>query len=202
MTVFLAIDTASSRVALALAGEGRILRACEQEAGADHSRQLLPMIDALLAGDRPALAGVAVVTGPGSYAGLRVGVATAQGLALARALPLRGLPTLDAVAAAVGPGDYTAIHPAGRGEYAALAFRDSRPVGSLRALKRDELADHQTVGEGAGAFGGREVAPAERCRAALLALLPAFAAPGSDELEPLYLHEPPITLPRRAARPA
>ncbi|MCC6380858.1 MAG: tRNA (adenosine(37)-N6)-threonylcarbamoyltransferase complex dimerization subunit type 1 TsaB [Dehalococcoidia bacterium] len=159
------------------------------------------MIDELLAGDRAVLAGVAVVIGPGSYAGLRVGIATAQGLALASGLPLRGLPTLEAVAAAKGPGDYTAIHPAGRSEYAALAYRDGRPTGPLRVVKGAELVGERTVGEGAEALGGCEVTPGERCRAALLALLPAFAAPGSDELEPLYLREPPVTLPRRA-RPA
>jgi tRNA threonylcarbamoyladenosine biosynthesis protein TsaB len=63
------------------------------------------------------LVGIAVTRGPGSFTGLRVGMAVAKGLALARGLPLIGVPTLDVVAAAQGRDErpLLAVLQAGRG---------------------------------------------------------------------------------------
>jgi tRNA threonylcarbamoyladenosine biosynthesis protein TsaB len=72
------------------------------------------------------LEAVAVATGPGSYTGLRIGVAVAKGLALARHIPLIGIPTLDIIAAAQ-PLDaerkLAAILEAGRGRYAVAWYQ-------------------------------------------------------------------------------
>lgn len=70
----------------------------------DHAAALLPMIEAVLAEaclDVAALDLVAVTVGPGSFTGLRTGLATARGLALARGLPLIGASCFEAVADAV-----------------------------------------------------------------------------------------------------
>ncbi|WBL35272.1 hypothetical protein O0235_10805 [Tepidiforma flava] len=89
--------TASGRLS-SLKRSGRIRPGCSRT------------IEALLGGERPA--GIIVVTGPGSYAGLRVGIATAQGLSLATGAPLYGVRTFEAVALAAGAAAVTAIHPA------------------------------------------------------------------------------------------
>jgi tRNA threonylcarbamoyl adenosine modification protein YeaZ len=195
----LAIDTASADFALALACDRAVVRSVAVPVGQDHSRLLLKTIDDLIGGDRAALAGIVVVRGPGSYAGIRVGIATAQGLALALGIPVRGVSTLEAVAHASDMDTLTAIHPAGRGEFATQPFRAGVAEGGITAVRADDLAGQPLAGEGAGPLGGHEVGPEARCRAALdlgLALL-AAGDPGHD-VDALYLREPNISLPRKA----
>ena len=64
-----------------------------------------------------ALDGVVVATGPGRFGALRGGIAFAKGLALARRVPLLGVPTAAAVAEAAGAGDAVVVSPAGRGRW-------------------------------------------------------------------------------------
>ncbi|MBI5946700.1 MAG: tRNA (adenosine(37)-N6)-threonylcarbamoyltransferase complex dimerization subunit type 1 TsaB [Chloroflexi bacterium] len=196
MSTILCIDTASSRFALAVARDGQIVAASEEDGAQDHSRLLLASIDRVLGGDRRSPAEILVVRGPGSYAGLRVGIATARGLGLALGIPVTGIGTMEAVAAAADPGRFTVIHPAGRGDYAAQGFESGRAVGALRTITAAEMPGG-TVGEGAAAFGGREVSPGERCRAALEWRLGSGGSGDGAPVEALYLREPNITLPRR-----
>jgi tRNA threonylcarbamoyladenosine biosynthesis protein TsaB len=123
------MDTATRRIGLALydgvdvrhevnwASTNRHTVALSQ-AVQDALSQLELTIDVLEA--------VAVATGPGSYTGLRIGVAVAKGLALARHIPLIGIPTLDIIAAAQ-PLDaerkLAAILEAGRGRYAVAWYQ-------------------------------------------------------------------------------
>jgi tRNA threonylcarbamoyl adenosine modification protein YeaZ len=194
----LAIDTATDTFALALARDGAIVRSMSQDGARDHSRLLLAAIDELVGGDRTSLGGIVVTLGPGSYAGLRVGIATAQGLGVSLGVPVRGVPTLAAVAAAVG-GDAACIHPAGRGEFALQEFHAGVPAGPIAIVAAADLEGRANlVGEGAGRFGGRERTPEERCRAGLLATLPALDEAAAD-IDAIYLREPSITVSRRAA---
>lgn len=198
MSTILAIDTASAEIALALAVDGQIVASSVIGGGHDHSRLLLPAIETLLGEHRAALSGIAVVRGPGNYAGLRVGIATARGLALARGLAVRGLSTMEAVALAAGRAEVTVIHPAGRNEFAVQAFSGGLATGELRAVPASELAGPLLAGQGAGAFGGTEVSPEQRVRAALTFLLPQFESAGDrTPVDALYLREPNITVPRR-----
>lgn len=197
MTTILCIDTASPAIALAVAVDGSILTSLAEDARQDHSKVLLTLIERVLGARQPDLAGIAVVKGPGNYAGLRVGIATAQGLAIARGVPLRAMGTLEAVALASGRDEVTAIHPAGRGEFAAQRFGGGHAAGPLSAAKAESLASLVLAGEGAGALGGIEVGPEERCRTALRALLPLFGAREGESVDAVYLREPNITLPRQ-----
>ena len=86
----LAIDTASSVSSVAVASEGKLQAEVTVEAGRTHSETLLSHIEGALsfAGvERSALRGVAVGIGPGSFTGLRIGLATLAALALAVPVP-------------------------------------------------------------------------------------------------------------------
>jgi tRNA threonylcarbamoyladenosine biosynthesis protein TsaB len=102
--MILAIDTATDWVGLALHDGGAILAEFGWRSRRMQTTELAPAVAQLWARARLSAAdlnAVAVTTGPGSYTGLRVGMALAKGIALAQQLPLIGVPTLDVVAAAV-----------------------------------------------------------------------------------------------------
>ena len=99
----LAIETASSVSSVAVASEGKLRAEVTVEAGRTHSETLLSHIEGALsfAGvERPMLTGVAVSIGPGSFTGLRIGLATAKAIAYGLGIPLVGVPTLAALALA------------------------------------------------------------------------------------------------------
>lgn len=100
----LALETAADPGSIALWLDGRIV-ACSCREGLSNSETLLPLVDSTL---REAglgfddLDGIAFGAGPGSFTGLRVACGVAQGLAVARDLPLVGIGTLEAMALASG----------------------------------------------------------------------------------------------------
>lgn len=99
MSLVLAYDCAVSGLGLALVRDGAAC-AVHREEGREQAARLLPAIAALLdtAGvDKRALDLIAVTTGPGSFTGVRVGLAAARGLALALGLPLAGIATTSAL---------------------------------------------------------------------------------------------------------
>lgn len=127
----LALDTATRRSSLAIEGEAGSVIVEELGEGGRHAAGLLPAIEALLRRAGVAardLAGLAVVIGPGSFTGLRVGLATAKGLGYALDVPVEGLSTLEAIARAAGAGlagergTVCALIEAGRGELYAARF--------------------------------------------------------------------------------
>ncbi len=195
MNTILCLDTASERFALAVDHDGR-MSSFESTEPQEHTRQLLPAIERLLDGRSPDA--ILVTIGPGAYAGIRVGLATAEGIAIAKDIPVFGIGTLEAAAlAANGTGPITIVHPAGRGEFAAREFSDGLPTGELR-LVTPELLEAPFAGEGAGALGGQEVTPLQRCLAALSDRAPRIRAGELDAgAEPFYLREPNITVSRR-----
>lgn len=98
-TPLLMIDTSGPRLQLALCKQAEVLTdIVEQERG--HAEILFPLIARLLARaglGYTDLRRIGVITGPGSFAGLRIGLAAARGLGLALSLPIIGLPRLIAL---------------------------------------------------------------------------------------------------------
>jgi tRNA threonylcarbamoyladenosine biosynthesis protein TsaB len=98
--MLLAIDTSTAHIGLACYDARGLAGECTWFSGRDHTAQVLPQLTLLLrhiGREREAIAAVAVALGPGSWSGLRVGLSTAKGLALARGLPVVGVGTLDAL---------------------------------------------------------------------------------------------------------
>ncbi|MCL2564142.1 MAG: tRNA (adenosine(37)-N6)-threonylcarbamoyltransferase complex dimerization subunit type 1 TsaB, partial [Oscillospiraceae bacterium] len=97
----LAIESSAKTASVALVEDGKLIAQNLQHAGLTHSKTLLPMIHALLDGLGMRAADtdkIAVAHGPGSFTGIRIGVATAKGLAFAADKPLIGVSTLEAMA--------------------------------------------------------------------------------------------------------
>jgi tRNA threonylcarbamoyladenosine biosynthesis protein TsaB len=119
--MLLAIDTSTKQAGIALYEGARGLVAEYNWHSANrHTEELMPAVAQMLAqaGVAPgALRAVAVALGPGSFTGLRVGLAAAKGLALAHGLTLLGIPTLDVVAYPhqAQPVPIIAVLQAGRG---------------------------------------------------------------------------------------
>ncbi len=114
--LLLAIDSATTRVVVAVGTlDGERLDGTDWPAGYRHGETLLPAIDALLgrlAVDRGRLAAIVVGTGPGAFTGLRVGIATAKGIAHSLGRPIIGIPTGEALLAGA-PDDAVLLLPAG-----------------------------------------------------------------------------------------
>ena len=97
----LAVDTATSWQSVAILDDDKILASRDQEASGAHARLLLPTIDRLFkdTGLSPgALDGLVVSSGPGSFTGLRVGLATLLGFRTITQIPLALVPTLEGMA--------------------------------------------------------------------------------------------------------
>jgi tRNA threonylcarbamoyladenosine biosynthesis protein TsaB len=104
--MILAIDTATRWLGLALHDGTAVLAEHGWRAFQTQTIELTPAIGDMLTREAITavdLKGIAVAIGPGSYTGLRVGLATAKGMALVNRNPLIGVSTLDIVAAATGP---------------------------------------------------------------------------------------------------
>jgi tRNA threonylcarbamoyladenosine biosynthesis protein TsaB len=189
--LILAFDTATDVATSALVDDGEVLGE-----RASRAVTLLEDVDALLrqAGARIGdLQGLAVGTGPGSFTGLRVGLATARGLALSLGLPVAGVSTLDALAAGA-PGALPVID-ARRGEV--FVLQDEPRVLSPQDLQLD--AGTVCVGDGAVRYRaaleamGAEIPPDrdERHlpRARFHAQLARDFGP-AELVEPMYLRVP------------
>ena len=98
----LALETATLAGGAALLDDARLIGEVRLNIALTHSERLMVVVDRLLRDcgwDVASLGGLAVSIGPGSFTGLRVGAATAKGLALALEVPVAPVPTLDALAA-------------------------------------------------------------------------------------------------------
>lgn len=225
-TTILALDTAGASCSVAV-WMGDAIRA---QGGADMARgqseRLVPMIEEVMAEaglDYGEVDIIAVTLGPGGFTGVRIGLAAAQGLAIALALPLVGVSNFEALAASVPevpPGSHlVAAIDSKRAEVFVQVFRPPEPGsvvvarGPGAAILEGDLAGILPsgplllVGDGATRAAtalraaGREavLAPAPgSCIAAFAARVAAVRPPpdnGPDLPRPIYLRGADVTLP-------
>lgn len=160
----LALDATTTNCSVAYWSHGSVRANREEIAGRRQAEILMPMVKAVMkeaAIEFDALDGIAVTQGPGSFTGVRIGLATARGLALAAGLPLAGVTTLETLAAAPPPAE--------RLEHMILALLDAR---------RDQVY---------GQFFTADGAPAGAPFAAGVDSLPGRLAPISMPGTPLLL---------------
>lgn len=104
----LAIESSAIVASIAIAEDDRLICEYTSNHKKTHSQTLMPMIEAvsqLIELDLKELDAIAIANGPGSFTGLRIGVATAKGLAHALDIPIVPVGTLDALAYNMGPTD-------------------------------------------------------------------------------------------------
>ncbi len=171
----------------------------------------------------------AVGVGPGSFTGVRIGVATAKGIVLATGAELLGVTSLDAVAHGLPEDDLVvSLVAAGKGELFAQARRAGSVVVAPRHLRLSDIAAFVASLAGAGrvivageasgdvdwsSLEGRAVlrseAPHDLPRASSVGQI-ALASPpvdrerareNADALEPVYVRPPEITMPKRVPPP-
>jgi tRNA threonylcarbamoyladenosine biosynthesis protein TsaB len=205
--LLLAIDTAT-RSSIVAVGHHELLGRSLREVQHRHGSHLLAQIEAALELAGAGIADVtalAVGTGPGSFTGLRVGLATAKTIAYARELPLLGVPSSDALRRAAvdltgAPPDVAVVLPAGAhdhylaraGEAAVLVAPGGLHEALAGATALSVDVDEGLLGRAAARMGEAAVAGLP---AALLALAWERLAAGERdevaELVPAY-----VTLPR------
>ena len=165
--LLLAFETSAKAASVALTENGKLLGEIYQNTGLTHSQTLMVMAEDLLKQCGKAakdITAVAVAEGPGSFTGVRIGVAAAKGFAWGREIPCYGISTLEAMAVSLGAYEghvcacmdarrnqvYNAVFYVNRGE--PERFSDDRAI-SLTELKNElEHIDGPIflVGDGAG----------------------------------------------------
>jgi tRNA threonylcarbamoyl adenosine modification protein YeaZ len=158
-SVELVIETATAACSAALLDSGgAVVDERHEIVGRGHAERLVPMIAELLGGRRPA--SILVDCGPGSFTGMRVGLAAAHGLSIGWGVPLAGFSSLALLAAAAG-NDGAAVAAAlqgGHGELFVQSFGGDplAPLDDLRSLPPEAAAAavgaELVVGSGAEAL--------------------------------------------------
>jgi tRNA threonylcarbamoyladenosine biosynthesis protein TsaB len=207
--IVLALDTCLASCSVAVRdGELVLAHACEVMARG-HQERLAPMAEAVMAqAGLPfsAIERIGVTVGPGSFTGLRVGVAFAKGLASALDMPAVGIGTLEALAAEA-EGMVFAVIDARRGQVYGQAFENGRALMAPDALSLETAAARLAevsmgrpltlVGSGAPLLAAMvpqaRVIAAEGADARQIARLASLRRPGP--LTPLYLRAPDAKLP-------
>lgn len=179
----LVIDTATASCSVALIEAGAVIAHAADSVGRGHAERLVPMIAELPDGGRAGH--ILVDVGPGSFTGIRVGIAAARGLALGWGASIGGYTSLSLLAARaladddVGP--LAAVLEGGHGEVFMQIFASSiSPLGPFEslppAIARERLGAMRAIGDGLRwlhAADPRAAPPGALPRAADAVLLPA-----------------------------
>ena len=211
--------------AAVLAEGGNVLGHTFQPVSRGHAEVLMPVVTATMAAaglDFSALAGLAVSVGPGSFTGVRAGLAAARGLALASGLPLVGVSSFEAIALGV-PGPRSeplllVVLDTKRRDFYAEAYGSAGEIVLRGAVRRPEEL-HAVLPQGAVLVAGDATEPAsmalnEAGRLVRTVQIPAVdaihvAALGAKRLgrdrqtrmpEPLYLRAAEASLPADGGR--
>ena len=162
----LALETSAKAVSAAVSEDGKILASGYQDTGLTHSRTLMPIVEHILKNTGLTVAdmdAIAVAAGPGSFTGIRIGVAAAKGLAFAADKPAVGVSTLAAMARNVAWMDglvvcamdarrqqvYNALFQAENGRLTRLTPDRAISLEDLAAELKEDARPKIIVGDGA-----------------------------------------------------
>ncbi|GAA4013987.1 tRNA (adenosine(37)-N6)-threonylcarbamoyltransferase complex dimerization subunit type 1 TsaB [Sphingomonas swuensis] len=153
--MLLALDTATPACTAALfAEDGRLIDRADEVMARGHAERLMPLLERMLDGRRPSA--ILVGCGPGSFTGLRVGIAAAHGMAIGWGVPLHGMSTLALIAAGVASDGPVAVAlTGGHGELFVQQFErnpleEAGPLASLSPASAAAVIDAPViVGSGA-----------------------------------------------------
>ena len=155
--MLLVIDSATEACSAALIDRGKLVDQRHEVVGRGHAERLVPMIAELMSGRRPRA--ILVDCGPGSFTGIRVGLAAAHGLAIGWQAPLSGYSSLALIAASAGEGAEIAVAlHGGHGQLFVQSYGCDplQPSDDLRSLLPEEAARsisaHHVYGSGAEAL--------------------------------------------------
>jgi tRNA threonylcarbamoyladenosine biosynthesis protein TsaB len=207
--IVLGLDTCLNTCSVAVLEDGRVLAHVSEPMARGHQERLAPMAREVMTEAGLAFQGldrIGVTIGPGSFTGLRVGVAFAKGLALALDRPAVGIGVLEAMAADL-PGLVFPAIDARRGQLYLQAFENGHAlmapdaltagVAAARVLELGLGRPFTLVGSGAALLAGvspfARILEAQGADARTVARLAAGRAP--TPLKPLYLRAPDAKLP-------
>jgi len=144
--LILAADTSLPILSVALLSDGDVLGAIALEGRTSRNEKLLPAIDWLLTENQLSSQHIDLFTvtrGPGSFTGVRIGLATMQGLALPKAKPVCAMSTHEAVAPE--GGRWVIVNDAGRQEMYVSVFEDGREIDRPHLVRADDLPQGETL---------------------------------------------------------
>ncbi len=153
----LAVESSAKAASCAVLADGEFLASAWQAAGLTHSRTLLPMVEGMLKNSEltmEAMDAVAVAAGPGSFTGLRIGIAAVKGLAWAAEKPCIPVSTLEAMAWPLAhlEGSIVCAMDARRQQiYNAVFLADS---GALERLREDRALSLEEAAAGLAGLDG------------------------------------------------
>lgn len=197
MSLTLAISTASPALSLALFDADTLIAHDHRIIGRGHAEALVPAIAALMAGHGAAQA-IIVDTGPGSFTGIRIGIAAARALGLAWGVPVTGceggaLVAAQAFALAPGLAAVTVLLDAGRGQILRQSIGANFTGGPIDTITAPIIAaDEATAGAMAPETPGIRIHDRHPDTAFAMAI-----APARRDLAPraLYVRPPDAVLP-------
>ena len=208
MAQILAIDTSTGPCSVAIWSEGRITAYIENAKPVMQSASLIPMVEEALAKSvlrYSDLTLVACTVGPGSFTGIRVGLASARGIAFAAGIPSAGYTTLEVMAYAARKKEETilSVLNAGKGEYYCQSFAT---VPHLHSLNEPQLclpgeAEHAAQAASVTVVGNVALAGITCAitfpRADALAEMAANSTLVAQPLRPYYIRPPDAKLPKQ-----
>ena len=205
----LAFDCSGASCSAAVVIGGTVVASRFVEMARGQAEALVPMIAAVMAEatiDFAALDAIATTVGPGSFTGLRIGLATARGLALAADRPIIAVTSFEAFQSACPSGPLAVLIDSRRGPLFVQAF-DAAGVAEREpgALEPEAAAGvlagraGDVAGDGIPLLPGRGTATPDRIRADAVARAASRLDPAarSRPALPLYLRAPDVTLPNR-----
>jgi len=206
--LILAFDTSMGACSACVfdSGKNRVLAEAYEEMERGHAERLAPMVAEVMkaAGvEFKQLARIAVTRGPGTFTGLRIGLAMARGLGLALGIPVIGVNSLAAIAYPVGDGAARAVAIEARNGEIYFALYDeagqeviapcvTKPDEAMKRLPPSCIALGSAADRLAGATGVSRATGGDLPRASSLARIAAHLAEETNPPEPLYLCQPDV----------